>query len=221
MQTAVKRQPSEAELRRAEFKVYEGRDGVKAKKQQDARREQRRLRFQQRAKVLFAVFGLFLMSMSYVFLTTQTTMLGYEINKQIALNDELNNDNARLMLEIEMATSPEKVNEYAEQHLNMVAATEDSVVYYDTNAKPVVRTANSGMAVETAAIGYGSVEVVEPGKKNSLVEAIGSFFGSLVSRDGAGDNTDNTGDTGDTENPENTDNIQDNIQGEVQVGMQN
>ena len=84
LQTAYKYKPTEAEQRRAEFRVYES--GAESDKQK-ALKKRRRLRFRQRAQVLASVFLIFMMSMGYMMLNTQITMLGYEINKTMAAID--------------------------------------------------------------------------------------------------------------------------------------
>ena len=108
-------------------------------------------------------------------LNTQITMLGYEINKTMAAIDSLSNDNAKLLLEIETATSPEKVNAYAMEHFNMVAATEDSVVDY--------QVANNGMAMDPAVLGYGSVEVLEQDSEKNILDTISSLWRSFTTDD--------------------------------------
>ena len=74
MQTAYKYQPTEAEIRRAQFKVYEANSESDKSIMQKKRKK---LRFRQRAQVLFSVFLIFMMSMGYMMLNTQITMLGY------------------------------------------------------------------------------------------------------------------------------------------------
>ncbi len=183
MQTAYKYQPTEAELRRAEFKVYEsGAESAKSISQ----KKRRKLRFRQRAQVLVSVFMIFMMSMGYMMLNTQITMLGYEINKTMAAIDSLSNDNAKLLLEIETATSPEKVNAYALEHFNMVAATEDTVVYYEENPGYDYQVGASGMAMDPAVLGYGSVEVLDQkDSDNNFINAISSLWSSLKSGNSA------------------------------------
>lgn len=177
MQTAYKYQPTEAELRRAEFKLYEsGTESAKSTNQ----KKRRKLRFRQRAKVLVSVFMIFMMSMGYMMLNTQITMLSYEINKTMAAIDSLSNDNAKLLLEIETATSPEKVNAYALEHFNMVAATEDTVVYYEENPSYDYQMGDSGMAIDPAVLGYGSVEVLEQkDSDNNFINTISSLWHSF------------------------------------------
>ncbi|MBQ3180194.1 MAG: hypothetical protein IJB55_02455, partial [Firmicutes bacterium] len=113
MQSTAKRKPSEAEQRRREFRVYKNSANDAADRQQQAAREKRRRRNQAKISGLMSVFCVFLMSMAYMVMTTQVTVVGYEINQRIADIDELRNENARLLLEIETATSPEKVASYA------------------------------------------------------------------------------------------------------------
>ena len=180
LQTAYKYKPTEAEQRRAEFRVYES--GAESDKQK-ALKKRRRLRFRQRAQVLASVFLIFMMSMGYMMLNTQITMLGYEINKTMAAIDSLSNDNAKLLLEIETATSPEKVNAYAMEHFNMVSATEDSVVYYEKSLQNDYQVANNGMAMDPAVLGYGSVEVLEQDSEKNILDAISSLWRSFTTDD--------------------------------------
>lgn len=175
---------TEAERRRYAFRVYEhaGDDmaeaRAKAKQQAAANR---------RAKVnlMVGVFAVFLLSMGYMLLNTQVTVIGYEINQQMAANNELANDNTRLVLEIEQATSPEKVAGFAVEHFNMVTATDESVIYYDAaaagNTAGNIRT---GMAVDQAALGFGTLEVIDEGGSESLIESIGTFLQQLTSGSG-------------------------------------
>ncbi|HIU09646.1 MAG TPA: hypothetical protein IAB00_00100 [Candidatus Avidehalobacter gallistercoris] len=185
MQAATaKRNMTEAERRRYAFRVYEhaGDDmaeaRAKAKQQAAANR---------RAKVnlMVGVFAVFLLSMGYMLLNTQVTVIGYEINQQMAANNELANDNTRLVLEIEQATSPEKVAGFAVEHFNMVTATDESVIYYDAaaagNTAGNIRT---GMAVDQAALGFGTLEVIDEGGSESLIESIGTFLQQLTSGSG-------------------------------------
>lgn len=185
MQAATaKRSMTEAERRRYAFRVYENADDAmaeaKAKARQQAAADRRA-----KVKLLFGVFAVFLLGMGYMLLNTQVTVIGYEINQQMAANDELANDNTRLVLEIEQATSPEKVAGFAVEHFNMVAATEDSVIYYDTaaagNTAGNIRT---GMAVDQAALGFGTLEVIDDGGSESLIESIGTFWQQLTSGGG-------------------------------------
>ena len=187
MQTAAKHKLNEAELRRLALRVY---DGEKDKERQAAvaaaeRRhaaEMRRARFQ----VVFSIFTVFLLCMGYMYLNTQVTVVGYEINKQMAANVDLENENTRLVLQIEQATSPEKVAGYAAEHFNMVTATDDSVIYYDTaamasaDAMPTVRT---GMAVDAKSIGSGSVEVLEDEGTEGFLATLGSLWEQLAGGD--------------------------------------
>jgi len=185
LQTAYNYELTEAEQRRAEFKVYSsGSEGDKS----IIKKKRRKLRFRQRARVLVSVFMIFMMSMGYMMLNTQITMLGYEINKTMAAIDSLSNDNAKLLLEIETATSPEKVNAYAMEHFNMVAATEDSVVYYEESPGYDYQLAASGMAIDPAVLGYGSVEVLEQDSGNNFIDTISSFWRSLTSGNNSGAN---------------------------------
>ena len=147
-------------------------------------KKRKKLRFRQRAQVLASVFLIFMMSMGYMMLNTQITMLGYEINKTMAAIDSLSNDNAKLLLEIETATSPEKVNAYAMEHFNMVAATEDTVVYYEETPDYDYQLGPNGMAMDPAVLGYGSVEVLEQNNDNNFIETISSLWGSLTGKDG-------------------------------------
>ena len=197
MQTAYKYQPTEAEIRRAQFKVYEANSESDKSIMQ---RKRKKLRFRQRAQVLFSVFLIFMMSMGYMMLNTQITMLGYEINKTMTAIDSLSNDNAKLLLEIETATSPEKVNAYAMEHFNMVAATEDTVVYYEETPNYDYQLGANGMAMDPTVLGYGSVEVLESNTDNNFIDTISSLWHSFTGNDSG--NADDGG-------------------GNVQVGMRN
>lgn len=185
MQSTAKRKPSEAEQRRREFRVYKNSANDAADRQQQAAREKRRRRNQAKISGLMSVFCVFLMSMAYMVMTTQVTVVGYEINQRIADIDELRNENARLLLEIETATSPEKVASYAAEHFNMVSATEESVIYYDHTADASYGMSSNGMAIETAALGYGSVEVLEAGAEDKLTETFGTIWKMLAGTGGS------------------------------------
>jgi cell division protein FtsL len=178
LQTATKQGMTDAEERRSQFKVYE--TEAESEEMQQPRRK-RKLHHNSKVEMLVCVILIFMMSMGYMLLNTQVTYIGYEINKQMAAIDELSNDNARLLLEIEQATSPEKVAAYAEEHFNMVAASDDNIIYYSESdtGDSVIRMADSGMSVDPVALGSGSVEIVESGTENKLIEAFGALWESI------------------------------------------
>lgn len=189
MQSAAQRQLSEAELRRLALRVYDGKQSeaqntaAKAAKEAEAIKaaEARSLKIQ----LLVCIAALFVLIMGYMFINTQVTMIGYEINKQVKLNDELQNENNRLVLQIEQATSPEKVATFAAEHFNMVSPTEETVIYYDTTnwqteSAPVVRT---GMAVDAKSIGYGTLELVDDDESGGLLGMLGSLIEQITADD--------------------------------------
>lgn len=184
MQSAVKRKLSEAELRRRALRVYEGSQDDEERQAEIRRAERRRTAGVRRLKVQLvgSIFAIFLLSMGYMVLNTQVTVIGYEINQQMTANDDLQNENTRLVLEIEQATSPEKVAGFAAEHFNMVAATEDSVIYYDPaelgNTAPTLQT---GMAVDAKSLGYGSLEVLEDTGGDGLLGKLSAFWDNLSS----------------------------------------
>ncbi len=180
MQSATKHKLSEAEQRRWQFRVYDNAAQDAAAKADEAAREKRRQRNHSKISALMSIFCIFLMSMGYMVMTTQVTVVGYEINQRIADIETLGNENARLLLEIEMATSPDKVASYAEEHFNMVSATEESVIYYDPGVAVAYGSGENGMAVETAALGYGSVEVLETGAESKLSDKFGTIWQMLA-----------------------------------------
>lgn len=179
MQSTAERKLSEAEIRRRALRVYEGNreDERLAEKKAAERARLAELR-RSRMELLMCICVCFGLIMGYMVLNTQVTTVGYEINKQMQANDELHNENTRLLLQIEQATSPEKVANYASEHLNMVNPSEDSVIYYSQtdvadSGDKVLRT---GMAIDTQSIGYGSVEVVESGENAGLLGMLGSLW---------------------------------------------
>jgi cell division protein FtsL len=177
LQTATKQGLTDAEERRSQFQVYESDAGSEEVQQT----RKKKLHRSSKVEMLICVLLIFLMSMGYMLLNTQVTYIGYEINKQMAAIDELSNDNARLLLEIEQATSPEKVAAYAEEHFNMVVASDSNVIYYSGSetTDSVTRMADSGMSVDSVALGSGSVEVLESGTENKLIEAFGALWESI------------------------------------------
>lgn len=182
---AAKRKMSEAEKRRYAFRIYEHTGDAMAEARARAGQQAAADR-RAKLKLLAGVFAVFLLGMGYMLLNTQVTVIGYEINQQMAANDELANDNTRLLLEIEQATSPEKVAGFAVEHFNMVTATEDSVIYYDASAAGNTPAGNvrTGMAVDQAALGFGTLEIIDDGGSESLIDSIGTFWRHLT--DGGG-----------------------------------
>ena len=184
MQTATaERRMTEAERRRYAFRVYEQDEALAAAKERA--KAQAAAEAHVKVKLLAAVFAVFLLGMGYMVLNTQVTVIGYEINQQMAANDELANENTRLLLAIEQATSPEKVAGYAVEHLNMVTATEDSVIYYDAAETAAAATAvRTGMAVDQAALGYGTLEVIDDGTSDGFLGSISAFWQKITSGGG-------------------------------------
>lgn len=182
MQSVAKLKVNEAELRRRQFRVYDNEAKKAAGRADEAARAKRRQRNHAKISVLMSVFCIFLMIMAYMVMNTQITVAGYEINQRVADINELSNENARLLLEIEMATSPEKVAGYAAEHFNMVSASEESVIYYDPERTVTYAALDSGMAIENAALGYGSVEVLEAGAENKLLDTFGTIWNVLAAR---------------------------------------
>lgn len=194
MQSTARRQPDEqrylaetgeAELRRRQFRLYDNTaEADAAAKAAEAEKSERIRHNRAMVSGILSVFCVFLMSMAYMVMTTQITTVGYEINRCIADIESLKNENARLLLEIETATSPEKVASYAEEHFNMVSPNEETVLYYDPGTEVTYSVAN-GMAIETAALGYGSVEIIDAGEENKLTETFGNIWKMLAGTGGS------------------------------------
>ena len=183
MQSVETSRLTEAEQRRRSLRVYEKSAAeaaeIEAQKQRAA--EQRRSKI----SLLCGISLVFALCMGYMLLNTQVTVIGYEINRQMAANNDLANDNTRLLLEIEQATSPEKVAAFAMEHFNMVAATEDSIIYYDAGAvydeAPAMRT---GMAVDETVLGFGTVEVLAETEDSGIIQTFGNFWQQITSGGG-------------------------------------
>lgn len=179
MQSTAEKSLSEAEIRRRALRVYEGnRDEERLAEERAKRRARNAELYRSRMELLLSICVCFGLIMGYMVLNTQVTTVGYEINKQMVANDELHNENTRLLLQIEQATSPDKVATFAAEHFNMVAATEDSVIYYDKGdvSDSGARTVRTGMAIDSQSIGYGSVEVVESGESEGWLGMLASLW---------------------------------------------
>lgn len=183
LQSAVNSKLTEAEQRRRALQVYEKTpaEAAEIEAQKEHAAELRRSRI----SLLCGISLVFALCMGYMLLNTQVTVIGYEINRQMAANNDLANDNTRLLLEIEQATSPEKVASFAMEHFNMVTATEDSVIYYDAGAvyddAPAMRT---GMAVDEAVLGFGTVEVLAETEDSGFIQTFGNFWQQITSGGG-------------------------------------
>lgn len=179
MQSTAERTLSEAEIRRRALRVYEGkREEERLAEAKAARRARNAELARSRIQLLLSICVAFGLIMGYMVLNTQVTTVGYEINKQMQANEDLHNENTRLLLQIEQATSPEKVATYASENLNMVNPSESSVIYYSKNIvattdDKVVRT---GMAIDSKSIGYGTLEVVDESESTGLLGMLASLW---------------------------------------------
>lgn len=184
MQSAAQRKLSEAEIRRRALRVYQGNADEERLAEIKAAEKKRRAAVRRtKVQLVCSIFSVFLLCMGYMYLNTQVTVTGYEINKQMAANTELQNENTRLILEIEQATSPEKVAGFATEHFNMVTPTEDAVIYYDEARlaqaeTPALRT---GMTTDAKSLGFGSVEVIEDQDSKGLLGTLGALLGQITS----------------------------------------
>lgn len=179
MQTAAERKPSEAEMRRRALRVLSNSaDDERLAAEKAARRARNAELRRSRMQLLASVCVCFGLIMGYMMLNTQVTTVGYEINQQMAANDDLHNENTRLLLQIEQETSPEKVSKFAEEHFNMVTPTEESVIYYSREdmAKANARVVHTGMAIDSQSIGYGTLEVVDEPDSAGLLNMLASLW---------------------------------------------
>lgn len=179
MQTAAERKPSEAEMRRRALRLVDGTvEAERLAAEKAAQRARNAELRRSRMQLLASICVCFALIMGYMMLNTQVTTVGYEINQQMAANDDLRNENTRLLLQIEQETSPEKVSKFAEEHFNMVTPTEDSVIYYSREdmAKADTKVARTGMAIDSQSIGYGTLEVVEEADSSGLLGMLASLW---------------------------------------------
>lgn len=179
MQTAAERQPSEAEMRRRALKVLSGNaDDERLAAEKVAQRARNAELRRSRMQLLASICVCFALIMGYMMLNTQVTTVGYEINQQMAANDDLRNENTRLLLQIEQETSPEKVSKFAEEHFNMVTPTEKSVIYYSREdmAKADTKVVRTGMAIDSQSIGSGTLEIVEEADSSGLLGMLASLW---------------------------------------------
>lgn len=179
MQTAAERKPSEAEMRRRALRLVDGTAEAERLAAEKAAQRARNAELRRsRMQLLASICVCFALIMGYMMLNTQVTTVGYEINQQMAANDDLRNENTRLLLQIEQETSPEKVSKFAEEHFNMVTPTEDSVIYYsrENMAKADTKVARTGMAIDSQSIGYGTLEVVEEADSSGLLGMLASLW---------------------------------------------
>lgn len=179
MQTAAERKPSEAEMRRRALRLVDGTAEAERLAAEKAAQRARNAELRRsRMQLLASICVCFALIMGYMMLNTQVTTVGYEINQQMAANDDLRNENTRLLLQIEQETSPEKVSKFAEEHFNMVTPTEDSVIYYSREdmAKADTKVARTGMAIDSQSIGYGTLEVVEEADSSGLLGMLASLW---------------------------------------------
>lgn len=186
MQSAAERKLSEAEIRRHALRVYEGRNEEERQTEIKAAERARIAELRRsRMHLLLGICLSFALIMGYMVLNTQVTVIGYEINRQMEANDDLHNENTRLLLQIEQATSPEKVASFAAEHFNMVTPTEDSVIYYSKSDLADTETKNvrTGMAIDSKSIGYGSVEVVNEGETGGILGMLASLWGQISGGD--------------------------------------
>lgn len=186
MQSAAERKLSEAEIRRHTLRVYEGRNEEERQTEIKAAERARIAELRRsRMHLLLGICLSFALIMGYMVLNTQVTVIGYEINRQMEANDDLHNENTRLLLQIEQATSPEKVANFAAEHFNMVTPTENSVIYYSKSdlADTETKTVRTGMAIDSKSIGYGSVEVVNEGETGGIWGMLASLWGQISGGD--------------------------------------
>lgn len=179
MQSTAERTLSEAEIRRRALRVYEGkREEERLAEEKAARRARNAELARSRMQLLLSICVAFGLIMGYMVLNTQVTTVGYEINKQMQANEDLHNENTRLLLQIEQATSPEKVATYASENLNMVNPSESSVIYYSKNAvaKADDKVVRTGMAIDSKSIGYGTLEVVDESEGAGLLGMLASLW---------------------------------------------
>lgn len=186
MQSAAERKLSYTEVHRPALRVYEGRREEERLAEIKAAEKARAAELRRsRMQLLLGICLSFALIMGYMVLNTQVTVIGYEINQQMVNNDDLHNENTRLLLQIEQATSPEKVANFAAEHFNMVTPTEESVIYYDKNdlAGAETKTVRTGMAIDSKSIGYGNVEVVTEGESGGLLGMLASLWGQISAGD--------------------------------------
>ena len=69
----------------------------------------------------------------------------------------------------------------------MVAATEDTVVYYEETPNYDYQLGANGMAMDPTVLGYGSVEVLESNTDNNFIDTISSLWRSFTGNDSGND----------------------------------
>lgn len=143
----------------------------------EERQEQVKMKKQHARRVdsLVLVVGIFIMCLTYTVMQAQVTSVGSEINKKQTEIASLENENNRLQLEIQTATSPEAIATYAEENLNMTLAKEDQIIYYsDDQVDLASYTMASAMSVVEGGMGEGTVSIVE--EDNKFLSIIGQIF---------------------------------------------
>lgn len=186
MQSAAEKKLSEAEIRRRALRVYEGRQDDERQAEIKAAEKARAVELRRsRIHLVLGICMSFALIMGYMVLNTQVTVIGYEINRQMVSNDDLHNENTRLLLQIEQATSPEKVASFAAEHFNMVTPTEESVIYYSKSelAGTETKTVRTGMTIDSKSIGYGNVELINEGESGGLLGMLASLWEQISAGD--------------------------------------
>lgn len=143
----------------------------------EERQEQVKMKKQHARRVdsLVLVIGIFIMCLTYTIMQAQVTSIGSEINKVQTQIASIENENNRLLLEIQTATSPEAIATYAEENLNMTLAKEDQIIYYsDDQVDSSSYTMASALSVVESGMGEGSVSIVE--EDNKLLSIISQIF---------------------------------------------
>lgn len=82
-----------------------------------------------KVRVTATVIAIFLIALAYTAMEAQITMYGYEINSTKLAIADIENTNAKLLLQVEELSSPQRIANYAITQLGMVQPTSDHILY--------------------------------------------------------------------------------------------
>jgi len=143
----------------------------------------RKVRYQ--VKTVAAVLVIFSFGLLYTATESRVTTYGYEINQLKQSITETENANARVLLEIEELSSPERISTYATEALGMVKPQDGYIQYVDSSA--IVAAKNiSVLDSNVPSSQVASVEVVEGESMHPILATLNKMFNDyiVVWRDG-------------------------------------
>ncbi|MDD2569251.1 MAG: hypothetical protein PHN47_00345 [Clostridia bacterium] len=131
-------------------------------------------------RITFTVVAILLVALTYTAMEAKITMYGYEINTTKLAIADIENDNAKLLLQVEELSSPERIAAYAVTELGMVQPTADHILYKEIsseiavtgNAMVAEAKASSGMDTVVPTSAAASIEVIEGKEVHPVVSAI-------------------------------------------------